>query len=65
MTNREIEMSRTQKEKLETCTNVPLQIELEISTQECTVAAADGCKLKTSLERRKKEADKPIYLRRV
>ena len=57
-------MSRTQKEKLETCTNIPLQLS-ELSTEESAVAAADGCNLESSLEKRKKEADKPIYLKRV
>jgi len=57
-------MSRTQKEKLETCTDIPLQLPA-ISTEESAVTAADGCNLESSPEKRKKEADKPIYLRRV
>jgi hypothetical protein len=57
-------MSRTQKEKLETCTDIPLQLP-EISTAESAVTAADGCNSESSLEKRKKEADKPLYLRRV
>jgi len=58
-------MSRTQKEKLETRTDIPLQLIPEISTEESAVTAADGCNLESSPEKRKKEADKPIYLRRV
>jgi len=57
-------MSRTQKEKLETCTDIPLQLPA-ISTEESAVTAADGCNLESSPEKRKKEADKPIYLKRV
>jgi hypothetical protein len=56
-------MSRTQKEKLETCTDIPIQLP-EISTEESAVKAADGCNA-NSQEKRKKEADKPLYLRRV
>ena len=58
-------MSRTQKEKLETCTDVSLQLVSEISTEESAVTAADGCNLDVSLEKRKEEANKPIYLKRV
>lgn len=56
-------MSRTQKEKLETYPNIPLQLELESSTEECTIAAADN--VDVSLEQRKKDADKPLYLKRI
>lgn len=57
-------MSRNQKEKLETYTDITLQLEPEIST-ESAVTAADGCNLESSPGKKKKEADKPIYLRRV
>lgn len=57
-------MSRTQKEKLETRMDIPLQLS-ELSTEESAVTAADGRNSESSLEKRKKEADKPIYLRRV
>jgi len=57
-------MRRTQKEKLETRMDIPLQLS-ELSTEESAVTAADGCNLESSLEKRKKEADKPIYLKRV
>jgi len=58
-------MSRTRKEKLETYTDAPLRIITKTSTEESAVTAADGCNLKVSSENRKKEADKPLYLRRV
>ena len=60
-----MKMSRTKKEKLETCTDIPLQLVSEISTEEWAVTAADGCNLDSSPEKRKKEANKPIYLKRV
>jgi hypothetical protein len=56
-------MSRTQKEKLETYPNIPLQLEPEISTEENAVAAADNTDI--SLEQRKKDANKPLYLKRI
>jgi len=58
-------MSRTRKEKLETYTDITLQVVPEIFTEESAVTAADGCNLESSPEKRKKEAEKPIYLRRV
>jgi hypothetical protein len=57
-------MSRTQKEKLQTRMNIPLQLS-ELSTKESAVTSANGCNLESSLEKRKKEDDKPIYLRRI
>ena len=57
-------MRRTQKEKLETRMDIPLQLS-ELSTEESAVTAADGRNLESSPRKRKKEADKPIYLRRV
>jgi hypothetical protein len=58
-------MSRTQKEKLETYTQSSLQLVPENSTEESVVTAADGCSLEVSLGKRKKEADKPLYLKRI
>ena len=58
-------MSRTQKEKLEARTPIPLQLEPEISTEESAVKAADGYSSEGAMEKRKKEAYKPLYLRRV
>jgi hypothetical protein len=60
-----MKMSRTQKEKLETYTNFPLQVIPEISTEENAVTAADGYNLDGISEKRKKEADEPLYLRRI
>ena len=57
-------MSRTQKEKLETPTAIPLQLP-ETSTEASAVKAADGYSSEGAMEKRKKEADKPLYLRRV
>jgi hypothetical protein len=57
-------MSRTQKEKLETRMDIPIHLS-EISTEESAVTAADGRISESSPRKRKKEADKPIYLRRV
>ena len=56
-------MSRTQK-KLETCTDASWQVTPENSAEESTVTAA-GDYIVVDLEKRKKEADKPLYLKRV
>ena len=58
-------MSRTQKEKLETYADATLRLVSENSTEESAVTAADGCNVDVSLEKRKKEANKPLYLKRV
>jgi hypothetical protein len=58
-------MSRTQKEKLETYIEAPIQLMPENAMEESAVTAADGCNVKGSSRQRKKEADKPLYLRRV
>jgi len=55
---------RTQKEKLETRTDAYLQLFSENSTEESAVTAADDY-IEVALEKRKKEADKPIYLKRI
>jgi len=52
-----IEMSHTQKEKLETRTDAPLQI--------VTKNAAANDYIEVALERRKREAETPLYLKRV
>jgi hypothetical protein len=57
-------MSRTQKEKLKTYTDASLQLVSENSTEECTVTAADDYNA-NSPEKRKKDANKPLYLKRV
>ena len=58
-------MRRTQKEKLETYAEVPIQFTSENSIEKCAATAADGCNLEVSMEKRKEEANKPIYLKRV
>lgn len=58
-------MSRTQKEKLETYPAASLQLMPKNSAEESSVTTADGYNIKVSLENRKKEAKKPLYLRRV
>jgi hypothetical protein len=57
-------MSRAQKEKLETYTDTSLQLISENSTEESAVNAADDY-IEIALEKRKKEADKPLYLKRI
>jgi hypothetical protein len=54
-------MSRTKKEKLETSTDA-LQIVTANATEESTGTAAD---VEVSLEERKKDANKPLYLKRI
>jgi hypothetical protein len=56
-------MSRTQK-KLETYTDASLQVTPENSAEESAVTVADDY-IVVALEQRKKEADKPLYLKRV
>jgi hypothetical protein len=55
-------MSRTQKEKLETYMDLPLQVIPKTSKEENAVTAADSY---SNQEKRKKEADKPLYFKRV
>lgn len=56
-------MSRTKKEKI-TPTGSSLQVISE-NTVEYAVTAADGYNSDSSREKRKKEDNKPIYLKRV
>jgi len=58
-------MKRTQKEKLQTYAEVPIQFTSENSTEKCAATAAVGCDLEVSMEKKKEEANKPIYLKRV
>ena len=58
-------MRRNQKEKLETYAEVPLQFTSENSTEKCAATAAVECDLEVSMEKRKEEVNKPIYLKRV
>ena len=55
-------MSRAQKR--ETYTNASFQLIFKNSTAESTVNAVDDC-IEITLEKRKKEADKPLYLKRI
>jgi hypothetical protein len=57
-------MSRTQKEKLETYTDASLHLITENAAEESAVTAADDY-IEVTLEKRKKEADKPLYLKRI
>ena len=57
-------MSRTKKEKLETYTDASLQLVTENSTEERAIIAVEGCNLDVTLEKRKKDANKPLYLKR-
>lgn len=57
-------MSRTRKEKLDIPADISLQVISENSTEESVVTAADGYNA-NSPEKRKKEANKPLYLKRV
>jgi hypothetical protein len=57
-------MSRTRKEKLETYTDASLQLLSENSTEERDVTAADDY-IEAALKKRKEEANKPLYLKRV
>ena len=57
-------MSRTQKEKLEIYTGASLQIVTKNATEESAVTAADDY-IEDALEKRKKEAEKPLYLKRI
>jgi len=62
---RRIEMSRTQKEKLETYMTIPLQVIPDTSKEENVVTAAESNNLDSNQEKRKKEADKPLYFKRI
>jgi hypothetical protein len=58
-------MSRTQKEKLETYMTLPLQAVPKASKEENAVPAADRYHLDNNQEKRKKDAEKPLYFKRV
>jgi hypothetical protein len=60
-----VKMKHAQKEKLENYAEIPIQFTSENSTEQCTSNAAVECDLKASMEKRKEEANKPIYLKRV
>jgi hypothetical protein len=56
-------MSRTHKEKLEAYTDASLRL-LPEDVEENDVTAADDY-IELDLEKKKKEADKPLYLKRI
>ena len=58
-------MSRNRKEKLDAPADISLQVIPENYTEEYPITAADSYNSESSLEKRKKEANKPIYLKRV
>jgi hypothetical protein len=55
-------MSPPQKEKIETCTDASLQI-LE-NAEESTMSVADDY-IEVALEQKRKDAEKPLYFKRV
>ncbi len=57
-------MNRTKKEKVETHTGASLQIITKNATEETRVDAADDY-IEVALEKRRKEANQPLYLKRV
>jgi hypothetical protein len=58
-------MSRTQKQKFETYLDVSLQVMPETSTEDKVVTAAESSNFESTKEKRKREADKSLYLKRV
>jgi hypothetical protein len=60
-----MKMRRTQKEKLETYAEIPTQFISENSTEKCAANSAVECDLEVLMEKRKEEANKPIYLKRI
>ena len=56
-------MSRSKKEKTKIYTDAPLQL-LQEDVEEDTVTAAE-CYIEISLKERKKDADRPLYLKRI
>ena len=57
-----MKVSRTRKEKLETGMDASLQIVTANAIEESAVTAAD---IEVSSEKRKKDTDKPLYLKRI
>jgi len=60
-----MKVSRNRKEKRDVQADVSFQVITENSAEECTVTAADNCNSDSALEKRKKEANKPLYLKRI
>ncbi|MCW4054752.1 MAG: hypothetical protein NWE84_07540 [Candidatus Bathyarchaeota archaeon] len=57
-------MSLTRKEKLEANTDASLQIVTENSAEESAVIVPNDY-IEVALRKRKEEADKPLYLKRI
>jgi hypothetical protein len=57
-----MKVSRTRKVELETGTDASLQVVTANAIEESAVTAAD---IEASSEKRKKEAKKPLYLKRI
>lgn len=57
-------MSLTRKEKLEASTDASLQIVTENSAEESAVIVPNDY-IEVALKKRKEEADKPLYLKRI
>jgi hypothetical protein len=60
-----MKMGRNSKTRLEVYAKIPIQLTSENSTGERPVTAADSSNSNVLLEKRKEEANKPIYLKRV
>jgi hypothetical protein len=60
-----MKMRRTSKTKLEIHAEMPLQLVSENSLEENIVTAADSSTTSMPLEKRKEDASKPLYLKRV
>jgi hypothetical protein len=58
-------MRRKSKAKLDIYAKVPLQLIAETSIEEDVVTVADSGNSNMPLEKRKEEANKPLYLKRV
>jgi hypothetical protein len=60
--NERMKVSRTRKEKLETGIDASLQI---VTANAIEVGAVTTADIEVSSEKRKKDADKPLYLKRI
>jgi hypothetical protein len=60
-----MKMPRNSKAKLEIYAKIPLQLIPESSMEEPVVTVADSGTSSTPPERRKEDASKPLYLKRI
>jgi hypothetical protein len=60
-----MKMRRTPKAKLDIHTEMPLQLISENSLEEHVVTIADSGTSNMPLEKRKEDANKPLYLKRI